>query len=119
MTTLNHLADSVANLSVGMPLGSTSHNNYFPSGSAHGILLGSTLADGSRLPIRHNLTTTIREPGPESTPRNVVPPSTGGRAAAMPEREPGLHVCFGNPHPIMASLLREDHDVRQGESVRP
>ena len=105
--------ESVGPPHVGMPLGITSHNNYFKGGIRVGSLPPSVgLALESHRTWR-------RDPWEESAPRPVVAQSAGRHAVAGPEAQPGLHVCFGHPHALTTALLREHHDVRHASQGTP
>lgn len=55
----------------------------------------------------------------ESAPCDVVPPTAGRLSATAVEADPPLHVCFGHPHGLFTTDLREDDQVRQARIVRP
>lgn len=101
-----------------MALGTTSHNNYFRGGISLGTL-GPSVGPAVLGPrTQQNVTHRIRR-REESAPRSVVGPAASRRPAALPERDPPLHVCFGHPHSLTSMPLGEYGDVRQAGSVRP
>lgn len=108
----------VGQMSVGTALGTTSHNNYLAGGTAG----GTALADGWETPrpdgrVVHKLARRFGMRREESAPRMVVAPAAGGRALTAVEAQPGLHVCFGNPHALLPAVLREDDEIRHKGSI--
>jgi hypothetical protein len=72
----------------------------------------------ARLGVVHKLACGFRVRREESAPGEVVPPTASRLAHAVEEAQPVLHVCFGNPHPLLPSVLRKGHDVGHGSSLR-
>jgi hypothetical protein len=90
---------------------STRHNYYLPLVTGLVTRPASVVGVSAGRSTQHNPNRSIGG-RPEPTPLAVVAPTSRRPALAAPEPKPPLHVCFGNPHPLMPSLLREGHDVR-------
>ena len=97
--------------------------HHITTSSGAGTLDGTCLASGEAPSagrrVEQNLAYRFGMRREESAPAEVVPPASGRHALAMPPGQPHLHVCFGNPHPLLPSMLREYHDVGQDSILDP
>lgn len=96
-----------------------SHNNYFPGGTLGVPLPNSGESSRTDGRVVHKLTRGFGMRREEPAPFLVVLPAAGRHTATVPERKPLLHVCFGHPHPLTASVLGEYGDVGQEPMVHP
>jgi hypothetical protein len=100
--------------------GGTLHHITTTSGAVQtrvpGLANAGEPSSGAR--VEHKFPSGFRVRREEAAPGPVVPPATGRRAQLGVEAQPPLHVCFGNPHPLMAVILGEDHQVRHSTSLR-
>ena len=87
------------------------------TGEPRNVTRGSALAAQFGRGIPHNTPVGIRGRREEPAPRPVVAPPSSGAAGAMPEGQPVVHVGFADPHPFVAPILSEDHDVRHALMV--
>ena len=82
-------------------------------------LVPERLAPEAARSIQHNLAHGFGMRREESAPRLVVAPAGGGYALPGPEAQPPIHFGFSDPNALLASVLREHHDVRHARHDTP